>query len=371
MVLLVAAAFWLSIASSAAGQRVQFPAQIPQGSPFSGQSAPSYGGVPTPYYAGQPTPGPPGPTAYPSQGLPATSPPVWDPYADPTVRPPTAGPYGGYAQPLPGQSAWPTTPESFTRMFQQFAVRYTWLAGDGGDDFEMHDVDLSISAALPFFAQAPLVITPGFDFHFLEGPRAGVTQDLPGQLYDAFLATSWKPQFTPWLGADLGFSIGVYSDFAFVTSDSIRLMGRGVGIVTLNPRWQVAAGVVYLDRLRVKLLPAGGLIWTPNSDARFELLFPRPKLAQRVTTIGNTDVWGYLAGEYGGGAWTVAHSDGARDEIDYNDLRLILGAEWIGMYRVHGFFEVGYVFNREILYRSGAPKFEPSDTVMLRAGLSF
>jgi hypothetical protein len=171
--------------------------------------------------------------------------------------------------------------------------------------------------------------------------------------------------------ADLAFSIGVYSDFKFVDSHSLRILGRGIGIYAVSPTWSVALGAVYLDRLSVKLLPAGGIIWTPNPDARYEILFPNPKLSQRITTYGNTDFWAYLRGEYGGGQWTVQHITGQQDTINYNDFRIIIGVDWFNLQRLHGNFEVGYVFNREILYLASAPTVNPSDSVMIRAGLSY
>jgi hypothetical protein len=147
-------------------------------------------------------------------------------------------------------------------------------------------------------------------------------------------------------------------------------MGRGLGIVTLTPTLQLALGVVYIDRVLIKLFPAGGLIWTPNPDARYEILFPNPKLAHRWTTLGNTDMWGYISGEYGGGSWTIERING-NDQADYNDIRVNLGLEGYGFRGLHGFFEVGYVFERQIIYRYGPDNYYPSDTVMLRAGLEY
>jgi hypothetical protein len=100
-------------------------------------------------------------------------------------------------------------------------------------------------------------------------------------------------------------------------------------------------------------------------------LFPNPKISQRLTTIRNTDIWGYVAGEYGGGKWTVARANGAGDVVEYNDLRALLGLEWFNLSGARGHFEVGYVFDRHIIYRSGTPTAKPSDTVLLRAGLTF
>jgi hypothetical protein len=170
-----------------------------------------------------------------------------------------------------------------------------------------------------------------------------------------------------WFSAQVGARVGVYSDFNTFNTNSIRVMGRGLGVVRLTPTLEVAAGVVYIDRVLVKILPAGGLIWVPNPDARWEILFPNPRGSRRWTTLGNTDLWYYITGEYGGGSWT---SDEA-GQFDYNDLRVSGGLESIGMRGFHAFFEVGFVWNRKVIYRDGDPAFPASDTIMLRAGAAY
>lgn len=322
--------------------------------------------------------------------------PAWDPYAAPgssmAAPPPALAPYGQpppalapYGQPAPpstlgfpfqdwggfgGGQAGPST-----RLVQNVQIRNTWISGDGFNDFGINDVDINASLAFPFFWNvnvAPILFTPGFSFHFFNGPDADPNRDLPGQVYDLFGQFSWRPQFTPRWGADLAVSVGAYTDFQYADHTSIRLLGRALGTFQVNERWQVQAGVVYLDRLQVKILPAGGLIWTPHDDARFEILFPQPKISQRITTYGNAQIWGYIAGEYGGGQWSIEHGDGGpHDVINYNDLRLILGVETFGHGNIRGNFEIGYVFNREIIYRSGVPEYKPDDSFMLRAGLGF
>ena len=39
--------------------------------------------------------------------------------------------------------------------------------------------------------------------------------------------------------------------------------------------------------------------------------------------------------------------------------------------RSNRYFEGGYIINREILYRIGAPTFEPEDAYMIRGGVTF
>ena len=86
--------------------------------------------------------------------------------------------------------------------------------------------------------------------------------------------------------------------------------------------------------------------------------------------MGNTDVWAYIAGEYGGGQWSIQHTNGSDDVVNYNDLRVMLGLEWFGINRWRGNLEVGYVFDRKIFYRNG-PEYDPGSTMMFRGALAF
>lgn len=348
-------------------QRVQFPTNSPA-NPFS-------------------TPAPGTSTFAPNTGAPSlgTSPysappslaPTWDPYALPgsTSAPPPALPAYG-TQPTQPQLGFPfqdwTAPQ--TRLFQNIAMRYSWINRGGGTDaFGIEDLDLTTSLAFPFFGNpnmAPILFTPGFSFHFLQGPTRPVASDIPPTVYDAYGQLSWKPQFNDRLGADLAISLGVYSDFSYTDHTSLRILGRGVGTWTFSPQLQGVLGIVYLDRLDVKILPALGVIWKPHDDARFELLFPQPKIAQRIANWNNYDIWGYLGAEYGGGQWSIAHSNGAHDVINYNDYRIYIGVEGTGP-RLRAHAEIGYVFHRDILYLSGQPQVSPDDSVMIRTGFTY
>lgn len=311
--------------------------------------------------------------------------PAWDPYATPgavapTPVPTTAAPYG--AAPF-GNSQTPALGYPYddwatksVKAIQNVSIRTTWINGHGGNGFGMTNADLSVAFAIPNFVNpnmAPLILTPGFNFHLLNGPYVPPpVHDLPGVVYDAFAQLSWQPQFTERLGADLAFSMGVYSDFQFVDHTSIRYLGRGVGTWTFSPQLKGALGVVYLDRLDKKILPVFGVIWTPNPDTRYELLFPQPKFAQRITNWSNNEIWGYLGGEYGGGQWSFEHAGGGgHDVVNYNDFRVYIGAEALGPGAKRIYFEVGYVFHRNLVYRNSNSTLFPDDTVMLRAGYSF
>ncbi len=171
--------------------------------------------------------------------------------------------------------------------------------------------------------------------------------------------------------------MGVYSDFSKVTAESIRYIGSGLGVVRISPQFQLKAGVFYLDRNLIKILPAGGLVWMPNADTQLDILFPNPKFSRRMTTYHDTEWWIYLRGEYGGNAWTVERVwglpvDPKFQEVDYNDIRVALGLEFERLTGgLNGMFEAGVAFDRQIYYRSQTEQYDPSTTFFLRGGLAY
>ena len=266
------------------------------------------------------------------------------------------------------------------RLMQEINFEHTWIYGDNNKagNLGINRTELAVTFGLPIFynPNTPLLITPGFAFNWLDGPSGGA--DLPPRVYDAYLDTAWHPQLTDWLHADLGLRTGVWTDFDEVNSDSVRILGRGLGVLAVSPQFDVLLGVWYLDRNRVKMLPAGGVHWRPGNEWDLYLVFPNPKLRMRSINVGSSQWWIYFAGEYGGGRWTIERDPagpaaGAGDDIDYNDIRLIFGLEWETQTQARGHFEVGYVFDREILYdKTQMPaRVKLDDSIMLRAGVSF
>jgi hypothetical protein len=267
-----------------------------------------------------------------------------------------------------------------TRFLQEIRLTHEWIFdSDDADALEINTTEVSGTFAIPAFGwQTPFLITPGFALHLFDGPTRTPQSlaDLPGQTYDAFLDVGWNPQITNWLSAELGVRTGVYTDFEHFSTDSFRIMGRGIGVVRISPTLAAKAGVVYIDRNDIKLLPVFGVVCDPSPDAHYEIVFPRPKLARRCMTLANHNLWYYLAGEYGGGSWTIVR-DGPRDfvdEVDYNDIRVVLGLEWLPETQsgLRGFLEIGYLFGRELFYVSQVPPpFELDDTFMFRGGIAF
>ena len=268
------------------------------------------------------------------------------------------------------------TVEKVKRFFQGASFEYLWMPGNGLEELGINDVELSATFAFPFFynPDSPLYVTPGFAAHYWNGPSGAWTSappnDFPSRTYDAYLDAQWDPQINEVLGGELSFRIGVYSDFTKVDVESLRYQGRGAVVLSLSPNMQVKAGVEYFDRQRIKLLPVGGLYWSPTPDYRFEIVFPDPKLAVRLQSFGNADWWFFFRGEYGGGSWRIGGIAPAEASVDYNDTRAAIGVEFDSASRADGFFEVGMAFEREI-YGDGARLFQPNPAVFLGAGLHY
>jgi len=294
----------------------------------------------------------------------------WDPYAAPGTPQPLLQQDPAFQFGVPGSLT------QMQKVIQAVRLDYLWIPGHGPQEFGVQDMEMNVTVAVPFFRNTftPLLITPGFAMHLWSGPPSPF--DLPPRVFDAYLDAAWNPQITPWFGGEVSFRTGIYSDFRRVTMESLRYMGKGMAVLTFSPSIKVKAGVWYLDRNKIKLLPAGGIVWTPNVNTKLDILFPNPKMARRLANYGNTEWWIYARGEYGGGAWTVRRIGTQPapflDSVDYNDLRIAVGVEWDNTRLFDGLFEVGITFDREIISRvEPALTFRPNSMVFVRGGLMY
>jgi hypothetical protein len=320
--------------------------------------------------------------------------------AYPSVQPPTL---------FPGAPSFasPVVTDPPLKLFQNIRAEGTYIydEGDYPESLEIVEWEVATTLAYPNFAYSgqPLLVSPGFAMTFFDGPEtipvgdllplpapppppAAFPADLPPRVYGAWVDVGWFPnsRFAQQVSYELTGRIGVYSDFEEFNEDSIRTMGTALIKLRITPTLTAKAGVEYIDRADIKLLPAGGFLWTPNAHTRWDIYFPRPKLANYFTTLGNTEIWWYVGGEYGGDSWTIERTDfftplppGAprptfADRMDYNDIRATVGLEWFNPYGLKGFVEGGWVFEREVVYvRRPQDSFSPDDTFMVRAGVAY
>lgn len=241
----------------------------------------------------------------------------------------------------------------------------TWVFGSG-DEVGLFDVFVQGTFVTPWITG--FTITPSFQSHFVSGPSR---TDLPPTLFGTRVEFRWQKPFSERFALDLSLAPGVFSDFEGGNSDSFRILARVLGLYQWSQTTQVVAGIVYLDREDVKLLPALGVIYLPSDDLRLEFVFPRPKFSMRVYQGERYSRWCYVMGEFGGGSWAIQRRSGADDVVTYSDWRLLFGFEQRYANDRSLFLETGVVFNRQIEYARGPGDFDPDATGMIRIGLTY
>jgi len=281
---------------------------------------------------------------------------------------------GGYPPQQPWQQdPWTSfTDEFLPKVLENPRVWTVYIPGGSGNELNINDIGLATTINIPKFLNgpSPLKISPGYIFNFWNGPT-GPVYDLPAQVYSSYLAFDHITDPSKRSGLESNFTVGFYSDYKNTSSNGLRLTGKLLGWSRLNEYTVAKFGVEYFDRLDIKLLPAFGLYMNPNPDMKLDLYFPKTKLAHRLPRINNYDAWGYIGAELGGGSWAIDRANGLKDQADVNDVRAFLGIEWMGNAQVTGFLDLGYVFNRKIVYRSATPNLDLSDALMLRFGFAF
>lgn len=254
--------------------------------------------------------------------------------------------------------------------FQRLGVTATWLpAGSGYEGLGITELDSYCMVAVPMPTREwPLAISPTFNVRLLDWPNSS---NLPPRLYETFLDLLWLPRLSPrWTGI-LSVAPSLYTDFEVSTSEAFRWTGRGL----LRFDWipddlQLLFGVLYLGRQDVRILPAGGLIWTPTTDQRYELIFPRPKLSHRILKASDFEDWFFLGAEFGGNSY-VYEDAGDPNILTLLDYRIYLGLERKRDGGAGYHLEIGYVFSRTAEFSNGMPTINSPATAMLRCGFTF
>ena len=229
-----------------------------------------------------------------------------------------------------------------------WSLTAAWIGGGGGANaWGIVDVALSRTWSWGYPDEwRPLRITPIVGWHAL-GDLPG--KDLPSQVFDVAVPLSWRFWETERGGVSVGLTPGLYGDFRRVSSATFQLTGWLTGDLQLNESWTLLGGIALVRQLRSNWLPIGGVIWTPTEDWQIELLIPRPRIARRLRQTETEDVWLYVAGQYGGGAWSIDDGAAGNQLLSYSDFRLVGG---VNVWRASGrelMIEAGYVFSRELV----------------------
>jgi hypothetical protein len=257
--------------------------------------------------------------------------------------------------------------------FQKLSLGAAWM-GNSSDpqDLGLTEVETFAQVGLPApIIEWPLLVTAGFNLTLIDGPTV---TDLPPRLYLASVDLMWLPQIVRGYTLLISVVPSVFGDFE---AEQFRLTGKGLLIVDLLPeRLQFVGGLLYLNRDNIRLLPAGGLIWSPAPWTRFELIFPKPKLAVRFNVGLGYEDWLFTTAEFGGNTWPIIRGGSVpgsevQDNVTYNDYRLLVGFERKLQGGAGYRLEAGYVFGRTITFTSGRGDFDPQDTFLLRGGIIY
>ena len=259
-------------------------------------------------------------------------------------------------------------------VFQKLFFTGTWLPRLENDSLGWGDLETGIVFGFPFFRRdTPLIVTPRFGVHLLDGPDA---PDLPAQVYDTSFEFRHLRKFGagPW-AMDVAVTLGYYSDFERNDSDAFRITGRGLAVYESSAATKWVLGVAYLNRAGATVLPVGGVIYEPHPDMKWELIVPRPRIAWRMPggISGSGDErWFYVGGEFGGGVWSIVRpTSQISDLLTSRDYRVVLGCERKIIGGLSRRFEIGYVFGRELEFDSATPDISLDDTLFVRAGISY
>jgi hypothetical protein len=353
------------------------PAPIPQGpATWIGPTiaAPAPGNAPWQILPSSGVVLPPGTDVSP---VPAPSAP-WQPYppANPalpagTAVPPPAVPFPD--QPSQGGLASIAPPGSRNGFFQKVNFTGTFLPRFGDDSQGMTDLEAQLELAVPFVTvQTPLLITPKYGYHLLDGPD---TPDVPSNVQDVALdLENIRPFDEHWIGI-FDVTLGEFADdHSFGTSDAFRVTGSATAIYVFSPELKGVLGLAYVNRAQETFLPIVGVDYKPSDDAEYQLVFPSTKLSWRLPSSpipGQDEHWFYLAGDFGGGVWAVERTSGATDKLDITDWRISLGLEHKVIGGLSERAEIGFVFHRRLEYFSDHDQVSLGDTLLARIGLTY
>ena len=242
---------------------------------------------------------------------------------------------------------------------------FGWIAGTGNQlgMLEWMGRDLAV---VDFSAadRGSFRITGGHEFRWLNGPDS---TDLPPYLFSLFVEVGAGIK----VGNDWSFDVVVCpswnTDFANKSYQLFRLPWQAVNTFRLDDEWKLVAGLTDLDREDIQLLPVAGVIYRPlDGSADYNLVFPRPKAAWRLSQADEGRHWGFVSGELGGNSFTILRTGAVQDIATLRDYRVFVGYESRGKNRHVSRLEFGWIFGRAVEYASGIGNYNPGQTAMIR-----
>jgi hypothetical protein len=268
-----------------------------------------------------------------------------------------------------------TPPGARDGFFQKVDFDATWIPAPDSNSIGWTDLHADVVTALPFFTREnPIIITPSYTSHWLDGPT---TPDLPSHLNDFSMDFHiFRVYDNHWV-ADFAMTPGLFADdHSLGSSEAWRVNGSALGVYAPTINLKYALGVTYLDGGWSKIVPVAGVIYTPTDDVEYQLVFPTPRISWRLNNFtpvpGSDERWVYVTLDYGNEAWAFKDPNGASDVLASRDYRVMFGFERRIVGGISHRVEIGYVFNRNIKVASiSGDDISQGSTLLLRAGVSY
>ena len=284
------------------------------------------------------------------------------PHAAP-ARP--AGPFFNRSGPQPYKFGW----QSHYDMGWLPGIRTTGPLGLG--HFAVFEVDTAWQYTTPLSNGWIFSATPNFGYRAWDGPDTGTLPGIPGSVYhfgaDLVLATplyggwSFEAAFTPSINTSFEQSLG---------RDAWHFDGRAVGYYQVSPTLMLAMGAGYWDRVRDRVIPYAGVVWTPSPRWEFRLLYPESRISWYLGNDG-MDKWLYVRAEHHIEAYEVKLTPSTRKtNVEIEDYRALLGLR-ADTFSYSFFVEAGWVFGRDVEFSASAPGFNPTTGFIARTGIRF
>ncbi len=259
-------------------------------------------------------------------------------------------------------------------IFQKVVFAGTWLPQLEDDSLGWGDLEAAVVFGFPFFRiDTPLIITPRYAVHYLDG---AANFDLPDKLYDASVEFRHIRKIAngPW-AMDVAVTLGHFSDYEGDNGDAFMVLGRGLAIYQAESGVNWILGAAYVNIGEARVLPVVGFVYAPTPAITYELIFPRPRVAWQLPwsdPANGDERWAYIGGEFAGGLWSIEHpTSGVQERLASSDVRVLAGYERKLTAGITRRFEVGYVFARQLSFSSGMPDVDLDDTLFARVGLSY
>ncbi len=264
-----------------------------------------------------------------------------------------------------------TTIQRYRRAFvQKTQLRSGYIYRNSDANMGYTFASASVTMVVPLGSEDKVVaLTPRYRVDWIDGPN---TVDVPARLHSASFDLGMRIKFDHKWTMLAGVQPGWYND-QFSADQGTRIGALVVVVCDVIPeKFQLTAGVARLDRNDYDIVPVVGATLVPNPDTRFELTFPKPKIARRIGHIPCLqEDWIYLSAFFGGGTWSVRRTTGLDDELTLRDFRVSLGVERVINGGTGFNLEMGYVFGRRLEYEFTPLTLDFDDSFIIEAGLSF